>query len=204
MEKPWKVVAAFLLVFVAGAVFGGVFVLGVAQRRQNNVVRAATPPPETGLPASASTPSGPSTPTVAPKPVVNPKKVNAVAIAGLPPGSLTPQIMRQFTQKLGLNGDQQRRIRPVIARTAEDLLRLRQENMADTARATERMYEDIEAVLTPPQRAELDKMRVEMQERVKAEQERVKAERLKRLEQAAGGEGAPVRPKAQAPKQGAQ
>ena len=135
---------------------------------------------------------------------VLPKKVVAGITAGLPPGALTPQIIRQFTQRLTLTADQRERVRPFIARASDDLLRLRQENLADTARVTERMYEDISAVLTPAQRTELEKMRVQMQERVRAE-------RLKRAEQAAAdaaakanaGEAPPVRPKAQ-PKQGAQ
>jgi hypothetical protein len=194
MEKPWKVVVAFLFVFVAGAVFGGMFTLGVAQRRQGIAVQAVAlqPEPSAGKTGGTATP-----PAAATKPIINPKKVTAAAVAGLQPGALTPQIMQQFTRRLELNAEQRERIRPSIARAAEDLLRLRQENLADTARVTERMYEDIAALLTPAQRTELDKMRVQMQERVKAE-------RLRRLEQATGGEGAPVRPKAQAPKQGAQ
>ena len=198
MDKPWKVVTAFLVVFVAGAVFGGVFTVGLAARRQGQVVRgkfAEHPAPKE--PATTGAVS-----TVQP---VLPKKVVAGITAGLPPGALTPQIIRQFTQRLTLTADQRERVRPFIARASDDLLRLRQENLADTARVTERMYEDISAVLTPAQRTELEKMRVQMQERVRAE-------RLKRAEQAAAdaaakanaGEAPPVRPKAQAPKQGAQ
>jgi hypothetical protein len=194
MEKPWKVVVAFLCVFVAGAVFGGVFTLGVAQRRQGVLARVVPVAPEPAPGIAAGTPAPVATPS---NPIINPKKVTAAAVAGLQPGALTPHIMQQFTRRLELNTEQRERIRPAIARATEDLLRLRQENLADTARVTERMYEDIAALLTPEQRTELDKMRVQMQERVKAE-------RLKRFEQATGGEGAPVRPKAQVPKQGSQ
>ncbi len=204
MDKPWKVVTAFLVVFVAGAVFGGVFMVGLAARRQGHLAQVKvverTPPAD-----AAATATAPANPAL-------PKQVVAGIAAGLPPGALTPQIMRQFTRRLTLTAAQEERVRPFIARAGEDLLRLRQENLADSARVTERMYEDISAVLTSAQRTELEKMRVQMQERVRAEQERGRAERLKRAEQAAAdaaakagtGEAQPVRPKAPVPKQGAQ
>ncbi len=198
MEKPWKVVIAFLVVFVAGAVFGGVFALGVNARRQSTLVRSSpTPAPE---PVATVNPPTPNPTATVPVPQPVPKKL---VLAGLPAGALSPQLIRQFTQRLELTPGQRQRIRPFIDRASEDILRLRQENLADTARVTERMYEDISATLTPAQRTELEKMRVQMQERVRAEQSK-RAEQNKRVEPPAaeganhaGPETTPVRPKTQ-------
>lgn len=213
MEKPWKVVVAFLAVFVAGAVFGGVFALGVNARKQGREVRAmmaqaTLPEPkptvvETTPPVATNTTPTPTTPLVV-------KKGAFVTLPAVP-GSIMPQLMRQFTQRLDLTPGQRERIRPVLARASEDLIRLRQENLSDTVRVTERMYEDISSTLTPSQRTELEKMRVQMQERARAEA-------LKRAEQGkqraehpaaeganrADGEPAPARPKTKGQKQGSQ
>lgn len=190
MEKPWKVVVAFLAVFVAGAIFGGVFAVGVSARRQNQVARHTPPEPK----GAAATPA----------PVmVTTKK----GLPGIPfvVGAITPQILQQFTRRLGLTPEQLERVRPVIARAGDDLQRMRQENFADTVRVSERMYEDVAAVLTPEQRTELEKMRVQMQERVRKERLKQRAtEQAAEAPNRPAGEPAPVRPKAQAQKQGAQ
>jgi hypothetical protein len=197
MDKPWKVVAAFLVVFVAGAVFGGVFALGVNVRRQGKELRQAQAMPAPAPVPAATAPAAPhvSAATVAPK---------KLPLSLVQAGSLSPQIMGQFTRRLELTSAQKERVRPVIARATEDLLRLRQENLAETARVTERMYEDIAATLTPGQRTELEKMRVQMQERVRTERLKRAAEQAAEAANRPAGEPAPVRPKAQAPKQGAQ
>lgn len=189
MEKPWKVVVAFLAVFVAGAVFGGVFTLGVSARRQNQIARHQ--PVETKGTVAA------------PTPVLVTTKKN---LPGIPfvVGAVTPQILQQFTRRLSLTPDQLERVRPVIARAGDDLQRMRQENFADTVRVSERMYEDVAAVLTSEQRTELEKMRVQMQERVRKERLKRAAEQAAEAPGRPAGEAAPVRPKAQAPKQGAQ
>ena len=136
MDRPWKVVFAFVGVFVAGAVFGGVFVLSSSVGRADRPVKAGK------------------------------------AAAKEPGGRIYPQLMRQFTQRLSPTPDQQKAITPIVARAAEDLQRMQREHLADTTRTTERMYEDVAAVLTPEQRAKLDKMRLEMRERVRREKEK--------------------------------
>lgn len=168
MERPWKIILAFVLVFIAGAVFGGVFTVGVAARRNAVGARASRP-------AASQTSPGSVTPARG-KPVAEP-----VAKAS----TLTPTLMRQFTGRLSLSAEQKERISPIVSRASEDFVRLRQENLADTARVTERMFADVSAVLTPAQRAELEVMRRQMQERVQNE-------RRKRAEAAAAE--APNRP----------
>jgi Spy/CpxP family protein refolding chaperone len=80
--------------------------------------------------------------------------------------------MRQLTQRLNPTPEQQKAIRPIVGRAAEDLQRMQREHLADTARTTERMYADVSALLTPEQRAKLEQMRQEMLERVRREREK--------------------------------
>jgi hypothetical protein len=170
MDRPWKVIFAFVGVFIAGAIFGGVFTRGVAVRRNVN----ATPQrPVVQLPAT----NQPQPQVAGPQ---NPGQ-NAPAVRFSP---ITPHLMRRLTQKLNLTPEQQKKIKPVVSRAGEDLDRIRQENgrrnlesIADTRRTTERMYADVSEILTIEQRVELEQMR-------KQEHERAQAERQKRIEAA--------------------
>lgn len=160
MDVPWKVILAFLGVFVAGAVFGGVFTLGVSARRHVNVPRQA---------------SGPDRPVAQFPAVVQPKaevagpqapKVGATMTAR--PNPITPVLMNQFTRKLsGLTPPQKESLRTILGRAGEDYHRLRQDNLADVTRVTERMYADVSGVLSLEQRGELEKMRKQLEERFK-------------------------------------
>jgi hypothetical protein len=170
MDRPWKVIAAFIGVFMAGAVFGGLFTLGASARR------APVPRPAQVLPAP-DMPRPKVAGPAAPVPVNN-----------LPGGArnspLTPQLMRQFTRELALSSEQREKILPIVGRAGEDFQRLRdeenrrrQENVADVARVNERMYVDVAAVLTPEQRTKLQQMRERFEERLRADrQKRVDAE----------------------------
>lgn len=173
MEKPWKVIAAFILVFIAGAVFGGVFTVGFSARRGPGATKA-----NPSAKAGGQTPS----PTSA-RPKVEGQGAGVLARTN----SLTPAVLRQFAQRLGLSAEQKERIGPIVSRASEDLVRLRQENLVDTARVTERMYTDVAAALTPAQRAELATMTRQMEERVMAE-------RRKRAEAAAAEAARAVTP----------
>ena len=130
MDVPWKVILAFVGVFIAGAVFGGVFTLGVSARRFVNVPRQpipadrgvaqfpAVPPPHAQV-------AGPQAP-----------KAGAMAIRSNP---ITPVLMNQFTRKLsGLTPPQRESLRTILGRAGEDYHRLRQDNLTDVARVTER------------------------------------------------------------------
>lgn len=149
MVKPWKVIFAFVGVFIAGAVFGGFFTLRSASK---------------WLPAERARLAAPvaKAAPVATQPGKEP----------VPAGRIFPQVMRQFTQRLSPTPEQQKAIRPIVGRAAEDLQRMQREHLADTTRTTERMYADVAAILTPAQRTKLEQMRQEMLERVRREKEK--------------------------------
>jgi hypothetical protein len=167
VDKPWKVIAAFVAVFMAGAVFGGLFTLRAfnkrfadwrATERQAAVSPVVVPPPTTVAAKAGATPP----------PAAAPAKA-----------TIQPALMQQFTKRLKLTPAQRDRIRPIVGRASEDMQRLRQENesdrqrnLADTVRLTERMYADVAALLSPDQREELETMRQQMQERADMERKR--------------------------------
>jgi hypothetical protein len=172
MDVPWKVILAFVGVFIAGAVFGGVFTLGVSARRFVNVPRQpagvdrsvaqfpAVPPPKSQVAGPQAPKSGATATTTRTNPI-------------------TPVLMNQFTRKLsGLTPPQKDSLRTILGRAGEDYHRLRQDNLADVTRVTERMYADVSGVLTMEQRTELEQMRKKLEERFQAD-------RRKRAEQAA-------------------
>ncbi|MES2697854.1 MAG: hypothetical protein V4773_30615 [Verrucomicrobiota bacterium] len=175
MEKPWKVIAAFLGVFVAGAVFGGLFSIRSAGKR-------ITPPPQHPVPIQ---------PSEHPRKVAGPPTPGGGDFIPMAPraNQITPQLMRQFTKTLKLTPEQHKAIMPIVGRAGEDFQRLReedmrrrqednrrkQENLEDVARVNERMYVDVSNVLTPPQRERLQKQRQDIENKVQAD-------RLKREE----------------------
>jgi hypothetical protein len=169
MDVPWKVIFAFVGVFIAGAIFGGVFTIGASARRAPNGVRGAQVPERPVQTVIAPVQTSPG-PVAAPAPPV------------MRPNPITVQLLTQFTRRLSPTPDQRDELRKILGRAGEDLQRLRQENLVDVTRVTERMYADISAVLTLDQRSELEKMR-------RQEEERVRAEKLRR-EQAAAAERA--------------
>jgi hypothetical protein len=112
--------------------------------------------------------------------------------------------MNQFTRKLsGLSGTQKDSLRKILGRAGEDYHRLRQENVADVARVTERMYADVSGVLTMEQRTELENMRKQVEERLQAERrkraEAAAAEAANRAANNPSPTAAKTRPKAEAP-----
>lgn len=192
MDVPWKVIFAFIGVFVAGAIFGGVFTIGVSARRVGTQPRSAQWA-DRGPGQSAPVGVPPATPggsTVAP-------------VAAPRPNPITVQLMTQFTRRLSPTPEQRDELRKILGRAGEDLQRLRQENLADVTRVTERMYADISGVLTLEQRSELEKMRRQFEERVQADrkkrEEAAAAEKAEKAEKA--GKTAPTaRPPSSAPK----
>jgi hypothetical protein len=189
MDVPWKVIFAFLGVFVAGAVFGCVFTIGVTARRFN------VPPRQPQWVDRA----GGQLPPAGQPPVV--QAGSAPAPVALPPmNPISVQLMTQFTRRLSPTPLQRDELRKILGRSGEDLQRLRQENLADVTRVTERMYADISGVLTLEQRSELEKMRRQFEERVQADRKkRDEAAAAEKAEK--GGKTAPVaRPNAGANK----
>ncbi len=159
MDKPWKVISAFVGVFIAGAVFGGFFTLRSSEKWLANERAQArvAPPPAKAVPARGPAVPPPAAPPGQSSPLV---------------GRIAPQVMRQFTQRLSPTPEQRKAIQPIVGRAAEDLQRMQREHLADTARTTERMYVDVSALLTTEQRTKLEHMRQEMLERVRREKEK--------------------------------
>jgi Spy/CpxP family protein refolding chaperone len=170
MEKTWKVVLAFVGVFVAGSITGGLFAFRVAQKMEERrpVVASVvpTPPieqPPVQPPAPTPATSAPATQTPAPAPTPLP----TVAPANAAPPQFGPQLMRRFTEQLNLTREQRMKIRPIAARTEEELRRLRRETQHNTELVIERMQDEIAALLTPQQRGKFDEMVLQARERVK-------------------------------------
>ncbi len=168
MDKPWKVIFAFVGVFIAGAVFGGFFTLRTAVKRENREVEASRLAPHVLAP---SVPAPVNAAPTLPGPNAGPQR-----------GMISVALMRRFAQRLNLSGEQREKIRPILGRWGEDFQHLRQENerqqqqyLAESVRLNQRMYGDIAAILGPEHRDELEKMRRE-------DEERVERERQKRLD----------------------
>lgn len=170
MEVPWKVIFAFVGVFVAGAIFGGVFTIGVSARRF-----AQAPEP---LSQGGERPLQKLPPVAQPKAQVAGPNPQAAKLAKEQYRSnpITPVLMNQFTRKLsGLTESQQESLRKTLGRAGEDLHRYRQENLTDVARVTERMYADVAAILTMEQRAQLETMRRQTEEKLQADKKKREA-----------------------------
>ena len=156
MEKPWKVIAAFIGVFVAGAVFGGFFTMGVGAQWLAK---------ETPVSASKPNRVAPTQPSA---------QKNRPAAAGARPQLLqppqiwqVPNLMRRYAERLDLSTDQKERIHPLIQRATEDYNRLRQNWFRETAILVQRLQQDIARELTPEQREKLHKIEERQRETMK-------------------------------------
>lgn len=159
MEKPWKVVLAFLAVFVAGAVFGGFFTIGfgsrwAALREQHDTGR------DTTAPAAASV-----EPTRGGHRDFHP-------LQRLPFRWDPKQLMRRYADRLELTPEQRQRLEPLVQRAVEDYRRVQRSTFHETSVIIERLQEDIAKELTPEQRAKLDEMRERQRELLKRFEER--------------------------------
>ena len=195
MDVPWKVILAFVGVFIAGAVFGGVFTVGVSARR--------SPPPRQPQPADRGIAQFP--PVAQPKAQVAGPQAPKGATSTARPNPITPVLMNQFTRRLsGLTPTQKDSLRVILGRAGEDYHRLRQENLSDVARVTERMYADVSGVLTLEQRADLEKMRNQVEEKLRADrQKRAEAAAAAAAERAAASGSTPAAKTRPLPAEGA-
>lgn len=114
MEKPWKVIAAFVGVFIAGSIFGGLLALRVSKVRdqQNRMVQVALqsePQPATTVPpavgnATTTTTPGTSTTTTSATTVglttvaANTTAVPAVTVPATTPAQGQPAAARPVAQ----------------------------------------------------------------------------------------------------------
>jgi len=138
MDKPWKVVFAFVGIFIAGAVFGAFFSLRIGGRilqMERPELRGGGAGPQNPQPPAQQRPPAP------------------MAAAWQ-----APQLMRRFTERLDLTPEQKEQIRPVIQRAADDFRRQTATNLREHAIIMQRLQEDIAKVLTPEQQARLEKM----------------------------------------------
>lgn len=159
MEKPWKVIAAFVGVFIAGSIFGGLLALRLSHwdlgSRKIEIPKAQ---PAAANPATTGTaPNQPPQITAAtPRPAAS----APVPQLQLPPGMAVqaPQLMRRYVDKLNLTTEQKERINPLIQRAASDLRRQQQTNLRETGIIFQHLQEDIAKELTPAQRTRLEEM----------------------------------------------
>ncbi|HEY1108447.1 MAG TPA: hypothetical protein VGE76_07445 [Opitutaceae bacterium] len=176
MEKPWKVIAAFVGVFVAGAVFGGLFSARAARRPV-----VVNPPPQQ--------PQGivvPFLPGEHKKGVANAPLPGQGPVTGPRGNQITPELMRKFTRSLKLTPAQKEKILPIVGRAGEDFQRLRdedirrrqednrrrQEHLEDVARVNERMYVDVSNALLPEQKEKLQQIRQEIENKVEVDRKK--------------------------------
>ena len=155
MEVPWKVVGAFLGVFAAGAIFGGALTFRAGGRHWRQPVVVEPPP--------VATTTQPAAPVAAKEPGRGGQPVQA--------WNVNVAQMRQWTQRLALTAEQQKELRPIIVRANKEFARLREE----TTKAQKQMFDEVAAILTPEQRAELELIKQRVQEKMEAD-------RKKRLE----------------------
>src|SRR5471030_2220625 len=147
MENPWKVILAFLGVFIAGAVFGGFFSLGVGRRIWEIEAPAATKPMAV-FPATTSTqPPPPAAKGAAPAPAQPLLVPQAVQSA---------QLMRQVTNKLSLTPAQKAQISPLIQRAVQDFWHQQEIATRENTFLLRRLKQDIGKELTADQQTRLD------------------------------------------------
>jgi hypothetical protein len=177
VQSPWKAILAFVAVFIAGAVFGGVFTLRASGRRLADLPPRNDHPVVAPVAPVVTTTTTPTTPPAkaTPSPV---KSGQPAAPQPIIAAQVGPSVMRQFTQRLNLTAEQRKSIRPIIDRATEDWQRLRKENLENTARVAERMYSDIAEHLSSGQREQLEDMKQKMQERFLQEREKQKKNEL--------------------------
>ena len=194
MEKPWKVIVAFVGVFIAGSVFGGLLALRLHQReRAPRFAPAAMMPPPTAVPAPVQLALAPGQPPATPP--------GARATAALPQMQLpagmavqAPQLMRRYVDRLNLTAEQKERINPLIQRAAADLRRQQQTNFRETGIILQHLQEDLGKALTPAQRGRLDQMaehqRQIIEQRERQQAEKAEKQRAQQTQKPAGKDGA--------------
>jgi len=136
MDKTWKVIFAFVGVFIAGAVFGGLLALRIGGRF-------------TQMQAQQVRLRGPNAVLADPK--------QRPLLGGVQP--IQPaQIMRRYADRLGFTPEQRKKIRPLIARATQDVRRQQQNNFRESNVILQRLQQDIARELTPEQREKLHKL----------------------------------------------
>ncbi|HEY1792646.1 MAG TPA: hypothetical protein VGG34_06985 [Opitutaceae bacterium] len=74
------------------------------------------------------------------------------------PQQITPQLMRNFANQLGLTQEQREQIMPIVHGTAAQLGRARHEVQLESVLAIEKMQDQIAALLTPEQKVKFEEL----------------------------------------------
>ena len=135
MEKPWKVILAFVGVFVAGAIFGGLLALRIARQISEQRPVAATLTPAV-VPAARPPGGQPNQP--------------------MPQAVQTAQLMRRVTNQIGLTKGQRERVTPIIERAVQDFWHHQQNYNRENGFLLQRLKQDIGKELTLEQQTKLD------------------------------------------------
>ena len=158
MDKPWKVVFAFLGVFIAGAVFGGLLALRVdrtvsERRLQEQAAQAAQV-----AALAAKTPPAPAQSQPAPQLQPQPQPRPPAPAQPVPEAVQTAQLMRRVTNQLNLTATQKAQVAPIIQRAVQDFWRESQNYNRENLFLTQRLKADIAKELTPEQQTRLDEL----------------------------------------------
>jgi hypothetical protein len=188
MDKPWKVILAFLGVFVAGAVFGGFFSLGIGRKIW-----------EIEAPAIAASKAVPPPVKQAAADGAKEKDRDRKSALFMPQSVQSAQMMRRITNQLNLTAEQKASVTPIIQHALQDIWRQQQNLYRETTYLTQRMKEDIARELTPEQQKQLDdlwsKALEQFRKRAAEAQAQQKAEaQQRRANKGESGEGAKSSP----------
>lgn len=143
MDKPWKVILAFVGVFVAGAVFGGLLALRLARQLAAPRPGWSGPGPAQMLPNGA----GPGF-----------RGPGGMPIGPTPLAVQSAQLMRRVTGQIGLTKAQRERVQPIIERAVQDFWRQHQGYNRENGFLLQRLKQDIGRELTPEQQAKLEEL----------------------------------------------
>ena len=86
-----------------------------------------------------------------------------------PPRDWVLRRMDRIGQELGLTPEQKARIRPIVQRHIDELMKSWRQSIAASREVIDRMQREIAAELTPEQRAHLEKFLQERREHVRSE-----------------------------------
>jgi Spy/CpxP family protein refolding chaperone len=162
MEKSWRVILAFVGIFAAGIVTGGLITFRFTPKRGE--WRSQQNPAQRGQAGN-----------------VNRSQLQ-----------FGPQLLSRLTEQLELTEEQRKAIKPIETRTTEELRRLRRETQHNTELIIESMQDDISKELTPEQRVKFDEMIVKARERIKKFiQEQEQQWRQRRESKESGGPNRP-------------
>ena len=183
MDKPWKVVCAFLGVFIAGAVFGGFFSLGIGRR----IWEMEAPPP--------AKPAVPQTQTQAQPTLPQPPKGQPTPPLSVPQTVLAAQLqlMRQVANQANLTPTQKAQVLPIVQRTLEDFWHQQANFSREYVYLVQRMRREIAKELTPEQQARVDDLWSKKLETFRKKQAEAQAQARAQVQaQAKPAEGTPA------------